>query len=141
VFGVNSKTPFAAITDGTSNVILLGERATRSDRDLNGDIDTGNNGASPAICKGAIWIGRPNNLPAAPANGGGYHGVSGRSGWNNAFEVNGRLASRSIATSGHPGGASCALADASTHFLNENLANRTLRNLAKMGDGAVVENY
>ncbi|MFT5303474.1 MAG: prepilin-type N-terminal cleavage/methylation domain-containing protein [Mariniblastus sp.] len=141
IFGISTRTKFAQMSDGSSNTLMLGERGTIADRDLNGDIDTGNNGASPSLISGALWIGRCQDLPATPANGGGYHAVLGRSGWNNAFEVNGRLASRNIASSNHPGGAVCALGDASTQFLSDNLSNNVLRNIAKMADGSIVNNF
>lgn len=143
MFGVNSEAGFSDLGDGSSNVIMFGERATRSDRDLNGDEDTGLDNASPALVKGAIWIGTvwPANLPETPAGGGGRYCVLGRSGPANAYEVNGRLASAGIASSAHPGGAACTFGDGSTHFLDDNLSNETLQNLTMMRDGAVVGDY
>lgn len=143
VFGVNSRTEIASLRDGTSNVILFGERATRPDTDLNGQEDTEQDSASAAIVQGAIWIGtvHPQGLPSFPAGGGGRYCVLGRTGEDNAYEVNGRLASASIASSGHPGGASVAFGDGSTHFLSDNLSNTTLQDLSMMQDGAVVGEF
>ena len=143
VFGVNSRSKIADLQDGTSNVIMFGERATRPDTDLMGLEDTGRDGASAAIVQGAIWIGtvNPQGLPVFPAGGGGRYSVLGRTGPDNSYEVNGRLPSQSIASSGHPGGASVAFGDGSTHFLNNNLSNTTLQDLSMMRDGAVVGEF
>lgn len=143
MFGVNSRSKFSDLNDGSSNVIMFGERATRSDRDLNGEQGTGLDGASPALVKGAIWIGTvwPQNLPESPAGGGGRYCVLGRTGPDNAYEVNGRLASASIASSAHPGGAVVAFGDGSTHFLDDNLSNVTLQDLTMTSDGSVVGEY
>jgi prepilin-type N-terminal cleavage/methylation domain-containing protein len=149
IFGVNTKTRFANIADGSSNVILLGERSTESDRDLAGEVNTTTSrieSAQPEAVKGAIWIGRVNRSQLNPGSqaaisSGGYYATLGRGGWNNAFEVNGRLKAQGIASSGHPGGASCALADGSSHFFNENLSNNVLRNMTKMADGVIVSNF
>lgn len=143
IFGVSTRTKFGNITDGASNVILLGERATLSDTDLAGNVGTGLHASSPEMVKGAIWIGRVkhSNLPESPRAGAGYYSTLGRTGLPNGFEVNGRLYSRNIASSGHPGGAACALGDCSTHFLDENLSISVLQSLAKMADGEVVSGY
>lgn len=143
VFGVNTRTKFSDLQDGSSNVILFGERATRSDTDLLGETGTGLDGASAVEVQGAIWIGTvwPANLSTLPAGGGGRYCVLGRSGPDNSYEVNGRLASASIASSGHTGGANCTLGDGSTHFLSDDLSNETLQNLTMMKDGSVVREF
>jgi len=143
MFGVNSRLKQSELIDGTSNVIMLGERATRPDMDLNGDEGTELDDASPALVRGAIWIGTvsPQNLPATPAGGGGRYCVLGRTGPDNSYEVNGRLASASIASSAHPGGANCGLGDGSTHFFSDNLSNVTLQDLSMISDGAVVSEF
>ena len=128
ILRVNSRTTFSEIGDGASNTILLGERTSEA-----------GNHSSGQQC--AIWIGRihPDNVALAVADGSNY-GWGGRTGGND-YVVNGAAKSRNVASSSHPGGAICALADGSAHFLSDNLSNTTLQNLARMNDGAVVNNF
>ncbi|MDG1873856.1 MAG: DUF1559 domain-containing protein [Mariniblastus sp.] len=130
VMRINSKTTFAAISDGSSNTILIGERSS-------GD-ETGG-GARPQ--QGAIWVGRMHqgNTAVSVADGGNY-AWGGRAG-GNQYVVNGRFRSRSVASSGHVTGATVAMADGSGHFLSDNLSNTTLRNMAKMADGNIVQEF
>ncbi|MEM7785125.1 MAG: DUF1559 domain-containing protein [Planctomycetota bacterium] len=135
IFGFNTRTTFGNIGDGSSNVIAIGERPTKFEEDLAGNENTGLDGSWVGR-RGAVWMGRMSDNEDSR---GGDWSQFGRSG-GNQYVVNGRYWARQIAGSGHPGGASVGLADGSTHFLDENLSNTTLRNLAKMNDGAIINN-
>jgi hypothetical protein len=132
IFGMNSRVTFAEIQDGASNTILLGERSSEE--------ETGT-GAKPM--QGAIWIGshRKQNITHKPqAQIAERYSNLGRTG-GNQYVVNGRFRGRNIASSGHATGASVAMADGSTHFLSDNLSNTTLRRMARMSDGLVLEGF
>jgi prepilin-type N-terminal cleavage/methylation domain-containing protein len=137
VMRINSKTTFAMIQDGSSNVILVGERSSEKESGAGAKVDQ----------QGAIWAGRFHsgaNSPVATgiADGGNY-AWGGRAQDNQAdrYGVNGRFRSRNIASSGHPGGATVGLADGSGHFLSENLSNRVLARMAAMADGVIVSGF
>jgi prepilin-type N-terminal cleavage/methylation domain-containing protein len=146
IFGPNSRTTFANIADGTSNVILTGERVTRSETDINGDYGDGSdNWTYPEEVKGSLWVGYCENSSAgAPfQNWMSHQSVAGTTiNWRQVETgVNGGNTGRAIATSGHPGGASVSLADGSAHFLSENLSFSVLENLVQMADGNIVNNF
>ena len=142
VFGCNSKTKFGSMKDGSSNIILLGERASRTAE------QSGHTGsAANRKNYGAIWAGRVNSnshldYPSSERRGAEY-GVVGVVFSDNAanWSINGRDTPRVVASSFHPGGATVAFADGSAHFLSDNLNINTLRALAAMSDGAVVSGY
>ena len=132
MFGRNLTETFRSCSDGSSNVILLGERTSERE-----DPTVSPGGKSNG---GAVWIGsyRPNHVWNWVARS----EVSGR--WSNmgraggtAMVVNGRARGRAIATSSHPGGASIVLTDASTHFLSDNMDSVALDLLAAKADGRV----
>lgn len=129
IMRVNSKTTFAAIQDGSSNTILLGERTSEAGNHSSGQ-------------QGAIWVGRmhKDNCTVANVADGGNYSWGGRSG-GNAYVVNGASKSRMVASSGHTTGATIALADGSGHFVSDNLSNATLQLLTRMADGGIVENF
>ncbi|MFT5301128.1 MAG: prepilin-type N-terminal cleavage/methylation domain-containing protein, partial [Mariniblastus sp.] len=52
IFGLNSKTNFAKISDGSSNVIAFGERSSRN------EIEAGSTSSNPSPQYGANWSGR-----------------------------------------------------------------------------------
>jgi prepilin-type processing-associated H-X9-DG protein len=142
VFGQNSKTSFAEIVDGSSNVVLIGERSSRTAAE-SGMTGSGANRKN----YGAIWAGRVNsnshlNFPSGERRGADY-GITGLVASTNAanWGVNGRDTPRGLASSAHPGGANVAMGDGSAHFLNENLNIHTLRALAAMQDGVIVSGY
>ena len=138
IFGINSRTTFAAIGDGSSNVILLGERSSLS------EIDAG--GSSKQY--GAIWSGRTKqNDHWGPANDTSSRnawystlGVISNAGANAApnWTVNGVRVSEGVASSFHQGSANVCFGDGSVHSLDENIAFDTYVNLARMADGLVT---
>jgi prepilin-type N-terminal cleavage/methylation domain-containing protein len=146
IFGPNSRTTFANIADGTSNVILTGERVTRSETDINGEYGDGSDGWTyPPEVKGSLWIGYCEDSSAgAPfANSNSHHSVAGTTVSSQAVltGVNGGSSGRNIASSGHPGGAAVSLADGSSHFLNETMSFSVLEDLVQMADGDIVNNF
>ena len=134
IFGINSKTSFADISDGSSNVILLGERSSLSELEAGGSRDQ----------YGAIWSGR-----TATNDHWGQANLSGRNAWyavlgNIASDaataapnwtVNGERVSEGIASSFHPGTANVVYADGSSHTLDENISFSAFVNIARMSDG------
>jgi len=108
---VNSATRMRDVTDGSSNTIVVGERAYNN---------------SP--WKGAIWAGHQLDAGAgwaavqmctwgAPAN----WSLNGKGPWT--------------FSSLHTGGAHFVFADGSVHFISENISGLTWQNLAQRNDG------
>ncbi|MFK7767064.1 MAG: DUF1559 domain-containing protein [Mariniblastus sp.] len=130
IFGMNTTVGFADITDGTSNTMMLGERSSEAE-----------SGPAPKDIRGAIWIGshRRQNSPVI-SNGADRYSNLGRTG-GIRYLVNGDYRGRSANSSGHPTGATIALADGSGHFLSDNTSNTTLRRLSQMADGLIVEGF
>ena len=143
VFGKNSQTSIGAIADGTSNTILIGERATR------GYVESGR--ATPQDGNlGAVWAGITNQNDQYPRNvEAGNRGVSkdwtvfghmfseSASNWS----INGFDTPRGVASSFHSGGANVALGDGSTRFASDNLNVAILADLVRMADGNVVSGF
>ena len=139
----NSRTTFSNLSDGSSNIIMLGERSSK--RPLT-DLDP----------YGAVWAGRCNDNDSYRAgNTGGPklygwsadHGLLGMVGNPNsslgAFEwgVNGSRPGVGLVSSSHPGGGNVAFGDGSVHVMSNSLAYEVLQNLAMMSDGNVVGEY
>ena len=140
VFGRNSKTSFPQIADGSSNVIALGERASRTAAEAGGSATFDDYGAN--------WSGRPpNHWGDANANSrdaiwsvmGAVPSTKTTAAAN--FSVNGTRPVESIASSFHPGGANVVFVDGSSHFISEELAFETLIRLCTMKDGQVVPSF
>ena len=140
MFGKNSKTTHSNISDGSSNVIMLGERATRD------NVDSGEPNAREAG-RGAVWAG-------FSFSNGDYPEVEGDTVTKDAavfgymfslspnnWSINGWDTPRGIASSFHEGGANIARGDGSVSFLDENLNIETLAILARMADGLVVPSF
>ena len=145
IFGTNSKTTFSAISDGASNVIAIGERSSRSAKQL-GRLPDGSDQ------HGAIWSGR--GLGAWGRTAGNFtgstrhnlfaiYGAIARTTPGSAvtFGVNGTRQGETLASSFHPGGANVAFGDGSVHFLSDDIAFETFVRLAQMGDGEVVPTF
>ena len=138
ILGTNARTTFGQINDGSSNTILIGERASRTDAESGATDAELPNGAP----YGAIWAGRMLN---SNRNERGYFsndtctarlttGTDSRS-WG----VNGTRASDGLISSFHPGGGHASFGDGSTHFLGDGTSLVTLQRLAAMSDGEVVQ--
>ena len=141
MFGNNSRTAFNNITDGTSNVIALGERSSIT------EMEAGFTGSDAFANFGAIWAGRPARGRDIPSEfSGGASRSAASLGWINdinpaavvEFGVNGTRPTEGFTSSFHTGGVNVGLADSSTHFLSESVAFDVVIALSVMADGQVV---
>ena len=139
IMGNNSRTTFGNIQDGSSNTIIIGERASRTDAE-SGAVAAELPGGNP---RGAIWAGRIRNTRR---NEQGHFsndtcvGILTRGEDSRKWGVNGTRASDGLVSSFHPGGGNVTFGDGSTHFLSDNTSLDTLKRLAAMADGLVVDN-
>lgn len=117
----DSKTTFGTMSDGSSNVIFIGERD---------NVKTSSNGDH-----GAIWIGRQLWRRHAVAG----EGPSSATDFGNA--PNGTNVGLNIASSQHTGGANIGLGDASVHFLSDNVSLDVMRRLCAAADGEVTGTF
>ncbi len=129
MFSRNKLETFASISDGSSNVIALGERSGIPEADQSGG--------------GAIWIGThslqsvafPHRSTALAT--GAWSCIGRVDPTNTGLLVNGVETGQSIASSEHPGGANAVFGDGSTHFLSDNTDVEALERLAQIVDGLV----
>lgn len=128
IMGINSSTGFKDIEDGSSNVMIFGERWSEENT-LSWLSD------SERIPRGAIWSGWN---PGCNAPGHGTLvstlGCISRRASAPVFTVNGTWSSTGVASSFHPGGANVAMADGSVHFVDENIGFFTFCDLNVMAD-------
>ncbi|TWU20151.1 hypothetical protein Pla52o_46650 [Novipirellula galeiformis] len=116
----NSFVKFRDMTDGLSNIVMLGERSTI------------NEPSRGFVKKGTIWIGgttaseyHHNN---AIVNASAYYSINGTAGnWN--------------LTSAHPGGAQFLLGDGSVRLISENIELQTYGFLGAISDGNVLGEF
>jgi len=128
IMGINSKTGFKDIKDGSSNVMIFGERSS-AENTLSWLSD------NERIPRGGIWSGW-NPGCNAPGHGSlvSTLGCISRRGLANAFTVNGTWSSTGVASSYHPGGANIAMADGSVHFMEDDIGFFTFCDLNVMAD-------
>ena len=124
-FGNGSARGFRDLTDGTSNVIIVGERYSPAPTTATGSLD---------LIGDASWVG---------AEDATYHGqpmVLGEA--TNPINYNFTPGSNRPQTTGfgslHAGGCHFLLGDGSVRFLSQNINMNTLRQLSRVNDGAVV---
>jgi len=128
-FGVNSKIGLKNLTDGSSNVIVVGERY--SPLEVNGEAN------NTKWFGPGTWVGTPNNH---------YHGptmVMGEA--TNPINYNFSHDSVRPQSTGfgslHSGGCHFLFGDGSVRFLSQDMNIVTLRLLSRIADGAVVGEY
>ena len=140
IFGKNSRSTFSDIQDGSSNVIALGERSSRTEEQAGGAAGRDQYGAVWSGLTANAW-GRANGNPrGGTAEVWTIFGAVASTNANGAvnFSVNGQRQSQTVASSFHSNGANVVFGDGSVHFLDENLAFGILTNLSCMNNGQVV---
>ncbi|PQO33432.1 prepilin-type cleavage/methylation domain-containing protein [Blastopirellula marina] len=114
----NSFVKFRDMTDGLSNVAMVGERSTLLK-------------SGWTQKKGTLWIGGSTSSEYYLNNAivsSGYYSINGAAG---SFNF----------TSAHPGGAIFLFGDGSAHFLSETIDGTTYRNLGSISDGNVLGEF
>ncbi|MBS0206799.1 MAG: DUF1559 domain-containing protein [Planctomycetes bacterium] len=136
VFGENTRKGIRDMSDGSSNVLLVGERYTPAES---------SSGMAATIAGDCIWAGTP--LTASPTSGS----------WLQALVV-GECSTRinfGTSTSGggapradtagfgslHTGGSHFTMGDGSVRFLSENVDTNTYRCLSRINDGNIVGDF
>ena len=125
IFGANSTCGLRDMIDGTSNIIMVGERYTPVN-------------ASPlktAVIGDGIWPGVSALAAEYNALGEATHKI------NAGFTRNNPRPPTTGFGSMHTGGAQFLMADGAVRFLSENLDIATYRKLSRIDDGQVVEGF
>ena len=142
MFGNNSRTDFADLQDGSSNVIAVGERSSIT------ETQAGFTGTNPITTYGAVWAGRLarsgdqlDDVRAgnSASRSSAYVGIINDISPSGALEfgVNGTRPTEGFTVSFHPGGVNVGLADGSTQFLSDGTSYDILIRAATMADGQV----
>jgi prepilin-type N-terminal cleavage/methylation domain-containing protein/prepilin-type processing-associated H-X9-DG protein len=130
MFGENSNSTFASVTDGTSNTVAMGETT----------LDNANGRCSAWAYRGWVMIG----VDIAPSRDGGGINVWA-SPWTNPPDAArtqvprpGKVGSWSWPGSLHSGGANFCFADGSVRFINQNTTAANRLAMATMAGGEVI---
>ena len=130
VLYVDSKTKFRDVTDGTSNVLMVGEKCRESQHARCQRMQ--NNGAGIVFVVGASNQLSHSNRSTCAALGTASNGIN----WDSTVtDCTNLWNSKSGFHSLHPGGAQFVLVDGSTHFISETVDLTTFRRLANRKDG------
>jgi len=142
-FGKNSKTSIAAMSDGTSNIMILGERSSRNEVEA-GRVSARNGNA------GAVWAGVTSSQSQYSRNPDvgnteiskdwtvfGHMSSEEPTNWS----INGLDQARGVASRFYTGGANVALGDGSVRFVSQDLNVGILGDLVRMADGNVVSGF
>jgi len=139
----NSRTTFGNISDGSSNVILIGERSSRTEIESGGNPTYLDLSGGEMLPYGAIWAGRIRNSRHDPfesrLSNDSCAGRLDTGDDSRSWGVNGTRSSDGLVGSFHPDGGHATFADGSTPFLSDNTTFDTLKQLAAMADGEVVQ--
>ena len=132
VLYVDSDTKFRDINDGTSNVLMVGERCWET---MHARCNTKQANRSATIfVVGATNLLSHSNRAHVAAVGVAGNGIN----WDTTAVCNDMFNAKSGFYSMHPGGAQFVLVDGSVHFLSETLDLTTYRRLAHRRDGNPV---
>ena len=141
----NSKVNFASLTDGTSNVILVGEQSNHL-RDANGMIVAGGFGAITSQGPHGWTMGAGNQNVGNAYTDRHFNCTTVR--WtinqigftsNAATGTNDNTGNNTPLSSLHPGGCHVALGDASNRFVSQDVPLATLLQLSCISDGVPVQ--
>lgn len=128
VLFVDSDVKLRDITDGTSSVLMVGERCRyRGHARCGVQQDCG---AATLFVMGASNRLSHDNRSNTAAVGTAYRGIN----WDSTDTCDNLWNGKASFHSLHPGGAQFVLADASTHFISENVDLTTFRRLAHKSD-------
>ena len=125
VFGANSMRGIRDMTDGTSNIIMVGERYTP----VNASPQTA------TVIGDGIWPGVSALAAEYNALGEATHKI------NAGFVSNNPRPPATGFGSMHTGGAQFLMADGAVKFLSENLDIATYRNLSRIDDGMILGDF
>ncbi|QDT65777.1 DUF1559 domain-containing protein [Calycomorphotria hydatis] len=143
IFGPNTKIKIRDITDGTSNTLLVGERAWEyhAVHPSLGEMVAIPTAAATAWANTSVTISRPHGF----SNGLGTigWGLNSNNVFQNATTTNLKNPADYLGmfSSPHAGGVQFVLADGSARFLSENTHLQTLYNLAHRSDGSVISGF
>ena len=139
IFGLNSKTSFSDINDGSSNTLLLGETASLTAFEAGGSVGTPP--TNPVY--GAVWSGAPANAHSGVLGLWSVFGMMGTSdpAFSPNYAINSGNPIAAPASSFHPGGATVGFGDGSAHFFSENLAFDVLGKICSMNDGFATPEF
>jgi prepilin-type N-terminal cleavage/methylation domain-containing protein/prepilin-type processing-associated H-X9-DG protein len=127
MFGENSTTSIASVSDGTSNTLMMGEQT----------LDLYNGVTSAWAYAGWVSVGLD------PVGGWNLtYPSTGLNVWNynNVSNVVGKRATWYTPASHHSGGVNFVFADGSVHFISQSIDVPTLTYLSRMADGQVLPN-
>jgi hypothetical protein len=132
LMAVNSRNGFRTCTDGSSNVVMLGESAYQGIELLRGwfngmRTNTSGNNQPPGNIAGTAGV----------PNGGQRHYVNFQGTNTGNLNIHNALNTLYFGSQ-HPGGCQIAMADASIQFLSENINLALYQRLGAMGDGQPV---
>ncbi len=125
IFGANSKCGIRDMTDGTSNIIMVGERYT--------PVNTSPQTAT--VIGDGIWPGVSSLAAEYNALGEATHPI------NAGFTQRNQRPPTTGFGSMHTGGAQFLMADGAVRFLSENLDIATYRNLSRIDDGMELGDF
>jgi len=132
----NSKTKMRNITDGSSNVFLIGETVYQASHDPSGDRK--HTWAGHRRAAGKRCCTNPTTLAAAVDGINSRFNSFGVAAIPNSWRVGNHLIPR-LFGSFHPGGCHMGMADGSVHFFNEEIDINVYRDLGDRSDGMPME--
>lgn len=135
-FGENTRKGIRDMTDGTSNILIVGERYTPAES---------SSGTAATVAGDCFWAGVP--LTASPTSGNWLQSlVLGECTTRINFgTTTGSGGAPRADTAGfgslHVGGCHFLMGDGSTRFISENLDMNTYRALSRINDGSVIGDF